>query len=71
MLISQRNTYMQIVTLLSQLSKDQMESQLFTQLEVKESAILHKYMTAIGHQIQGDDAGKCKIKRGLKEITFY
>ena len=56
---------MQIVTLLSQLSKDQMESQLFTQLDVKESAILHKYMTAIGHQIQADDAGKYKNSETL------
>ena len=35
-----------------------MQNQLFTQLDVKEAAILHKYMTAAGHQIQAEDACK-------------
>ena len=38
-----------------------MENQLFTLLEVKEAAILHKYMTAAGHQIDAGDEGKLNI----------
>ena len=53
-----RNTFVQVMTNISQLSKDQMENQIFTTMEVKEAAILHKYMSAAGYQIDSGDAGK-------------
>ena len=34
------------------------DNQLFTTLDVKEAAILHKYITAAGHQIDKGDEGK-------------
>ena len=58
---------MQVITLLSQLNADQMNNQLFTQLDVKEAAILHKYMSAAGHQIQADDDRKSDTQ--LKKIN--
>ena len=38
---------MQVVTNISQLTKDQQENALWNTLDVKEAAILHKYTNAI------------------------
>ena len=35
-----------------------MENELWTALDVKEAAVLHKYMSAAGTQIDAGDAGK-------------
>ena len=46
------------MNLLSALNKDQQENQLFTVLDVKEAAILHKYLTAISNCLNFEDPGK-------------
>ena len=53
-----KNTYNLIITCISQLSKAQQETALWQALDIKEAAILHKYMTAAGNQINKGDQGK-------------
>ena len=47
-----------MITNMAALSKDMIDNQLFSSLDIKEAAILHKYITAAGNQINADDAGK-------------
>lgn len=54
----QRQTYDQILGLLSSLNKDQQENQLYTVLDIKEAAILHKYLTAISNCLNFEDPCK-------------
>ena len=54
------------MTLLSQLTKDQIETQLTQALDVKEGGILHKYLTAIGNQIVAGD--ECK---SFSRLSWY
>ena len=42
----------------SALSKAMVDDALYNTLDIKEAAILHKYLTAMGRQIAAGDAGK-------------
>lgn len=62
-----RNTFNLIMTCMSQLNKAQQETGLWQALDIKEAAILHKYMTAAGSQIRKGD--ECKYFYQLSQHT--
>ena len=47
---------MAVTTNVSQLTKDMVDNALYTTLDIKEAAILHKYVSAMGREIAKGDA---------------